>query len=252
VSDSVGHHALKDTTTLHDESWLGDEQEEKDCYITELLYIHSKVMIVDDRRVIMGSANFNDRSQKGDGDSEIALVVEDRDMIDSQMDGKPYKATRFAATLRRSLFKEHLGILAPQPCEPETKDTITSWMTPVPTPHKDITTSEDDALVADPLSDEFQELWNSTAHRNTQIFAELFKCVPSNNVRNWKEYENYVPKVKPGHIANADLTIQQIKDKLSKVQGHVVEGAVDFLIEETEMTKGLKWSRYDPTLPIYI
>jgi phospholipase D1/2 len=89
VSDSVGHHALKDTTTLHDERWLGDEEEEKDCYITELLYIHSKVMIVDDRRVIMGSANFNDRSQKGDGDSEIALVVEDRDMIDSKMDGKP-------------------------------------------------------------------------------------------------------------------------------------------------------------------
>lgn len=89
VSDSVGHHAMKDTTTLHDERWLGDEQEERDCYITELLYIHSKVMIVDDRRVIMGSANFNDRSQKGDGDSEIALVVEDKDMIDSKMDGKP-------------------------------------------------------------------------------------------------------------------------------------------------------------------
>lgn len=89
VSDSVGHHALKDSTTLHEERWLGDEDEEKDCYITELLYIHSKLMIVDDRRVIMGSANFNDRSQKGDGDSEIALVVEDRDMIDSKMDGQP-------------------------------------------------------------------------------------------------------------------------------------------------------------------
>jgi phospholipase D1/2 len=80
---------MKDTTSLHDERWLGSEEEEKDCYITELLYIHSKVMIVDDRRVIMGSANLNDRSQKGDGDSEIALVTEDKDMIDSSMDGKP-------------------------------------------------------------------------------------------------------------------------------------------------------------------
>jgi phospholipase D1/2 len=152
----------------------------------------------------------------------------------------------------RKASQEHLGILAPQHCEPETKDKITSWMTPVPNPHKDITTSEDDAVVADPLSDEFQERWNNAAHRNTQIFAELFKCVPSNNVRNWKQYENYVPKVKAGHLANADLTLQQIKDKLSKIEGHVVEGAVDFLIEETEMTTGLKWSAYDPTLPIYI
>ena len=61
-------------------------------YITELLYIHSKMMIVDDKRVIMGSANINDRSQKGDGDSEIALVVEDNDLIHSTMNGKPVSA----------------------------------------------------------------------------------------------------------------------------------------------------------------
>ena len=53
----------------------------------------------------MGSANINDRSQKGDGDSEIALVVEDNDLIHSTMDGRPYMAARFAATLRRRLFK---------------------------------------------------------------------------------------------------------------------------------------------------
>jgi phospholipase D1/2 len=36
----------------------------------------------------MGSANINDRSQKGDGDSEIALVVEDLDQIESRMNGQ--------------------------------------------------------------------------------------------------------------------------------------------------------------------
>ena len=41
----------------------------------QLLYIHSKIMIVDDRRVIVGSANLNDRSQNGDHDSEIAIVI---------------------------------------------------------------------------------------------------------------------------------------------------------------------------------
>jgi phospholipase D1/2 len=32
-------------------------------------------MIVDDRRAICGSANLNDRSQKGDHDSEIAILI---------------------------------------------------------------------------------------------------------------------------------------------------------------------------------
>lgn len=31
------------------------------------------------------------RSQKGNGDSEIALVVEDTDMIDSRMNGEPVR-----------------------------------------------------------------------------------------------------------------------------------------------------------------
>lgn len=53
----------------------------------------------------MGSANINDRSQKGDGDSEIALVVEDTDMIETRMDGKTYMAARFAASLRRKLYR---------------------------------------------------------------------------------------------------------------------------------------------------
>lgn len=81
VSDNVVQHMLADRTSLLEEKWLGTEEEEKNAYVSELLYIHSKVMIVDDRRVIvsvyttsmrrwliiapqMGSANINDRSQK--------------------------------------------------------------------------------------------------------------------------------------------------------------------------------------------
>lgn len=36
----------------------------------------------------MGSCNLNDRSQCGDRDSEIALYVEDKATVPSQMDGK--------------------------------------------------------------------------------------------------------------------------------------------------------------------
>lgn len=39
--------------------------------VSELIYIHCKLMIVDDNAVIIGSANINDRSQTGNRDSEV-------------------------------------------------------------------------------------------------------------------------------------------------------------------------------------
>lgn len=44
--------------------------------ITELIYVHSKLMIVDDKIVICGSANINDRSLIGKRDSEVAVILE--------------------------------------------------------------------------------------------------------------------------------------------------------------------------------
>ncbi|QRW00574.1 hypothetical protein RhiJN_28592 [Ceratobasidium sp. AG-Ba] len=81
-----------------------------DVLTTEQVYIHSKIMIVDDRVVIIGSANINDRSQRGDRDSELASVIRDTDMIDSVMAGKPFKVGRFAHTLRVRLMREHVGV----------------------------------------------------------------------------------------------------------------------------------------------
>ena len=46
---------------------------------TESIYVHSKLCIADDKRVIIGSANLNDRSQKGDGDSEVCVLYTDEE-----------------------------------------------------------------------------------------------------------------------------------------------------------------------------
>lgn len=48
-------------------------------------------MIVDDRTVIVGSANINDRSMRGTRDSELCIVVRDKEELDSTMAGLPYK-----------------------------------------------------------------------------------------------------------------------------------------------------------------
>lgn len=78
--------------------------------VTEQLYIHAKVIVVDDRVALIGSANINERSMLGNRDSECAAVVRDTDMIKSTMGGKEYLVGRFAHTLRMRLMREHLGL----------------------------------------------------------------------------------------------------------------------------------------------
>jgi phospholipase D1/2 len=82
----------------------------KKMLVTEQLYIHAKVIIVDDRIALIGSANINERSMLGVRDSECAAVVRDTDMVWSIMDGEPYLVGRFAHTLRMRLMREHLGL----------------------------------------------------------------------------------------------------------------------------------------------
>jgi len=241
---------LQDSTSLLDEQWNGTEEEEHDSYITELLYIHSKLMIVDDKRVIMGSANINDRSQKGDGDSEIALVVEDTELVKSTMDGKPYMASRFASSLRRKLFREHLGLIVPQDVK-NANEQVTSFMMPAPILNEDESEMEEDRIVADPLSDSLQDLWNKTAKHNRGIFTELFRTVPTDLVSSWDHYKEYVPKVKVGHLL-PNIPIDRVRERLNEVRGHLVDAPLRFLIDEKELVDNNDWRGLNPTLPIYI
>lgn len=99
--------------------------------VTEQIYVHSKLLIVDDKVALIGSANINDRSFMGDRDSEIAVVIEDASV-------NPY-----AAQLRRKLWCEHLGLRYP----------------------------DQQDLVADPMSSQvWNDLWLATAKSNTEIF----------------------------------------------------------------------------------
>jgi len=250
ISDNVVQHVMEDRTNLNEEEWLGTPEEEKAAYVSDLLYIHSKVMIVDDRRVVMGSANINDRSMKGNGDSEIALVIEDEDMIEATMDGKPYMAARFAATFRRKLYREHLGLMPPQYCSGKDEQ-VTSFMRPAPHPNDDETDEGEDKIVADPLADLTMSLWNETARRNRAIFAEIFRTVPTNSVKNWDQYAQYVPKVMPGHVV-PEVSLEHVKDRLSRVRGALVECPIDFLIDQKDFVEGIDWIGLNPTLPIYI
>ena len=121
--------------------------------MTELVYVHSKLMIVDDDTVICGSANINDRSMLGSRDSEIAVMVEDTQKFTVKFAGQDHEAGRFASSLRRTLFREHLGIA-------------------------ELDMSVD---MRDPVCDEFyKKMWFERATINTSIYYKV-------SVRLWME-----------------------------------------------------------------
>jgi phospholipase D1/2 len=73
--------------------------------VQEIIYVHSKLMIVDDKYVICGSANINDRSMLGDRDSELAAVVHDEEFIDSHLNSQTIKVGKYAFALRQKIFR---------------------------------------------------------------------------------------------------------------------------------------------------
>ena len=218
-----------------------------------------QVLIADDRVVICGSANFNDRSQLGEHDSEIALVIQDPSPVASYMNGRPWQASKFAVTLRRQLFRKHLGLLHAQDMERPDRN-----FEPVGVPNNYDFGSAEDRMVTDPLSDTFLNLWNSRAKQNTDVFAEVFHPVPHDSVRKWKDYDEYYErffheadkeadgkegKKKPakyqwGHVVKENFSpgkkgMDEVKELLSRVRGTLVEMPLLFLIEEDIAKQGL-------------
>jgi phospholipase D1/2 len=92
--------------------------------VTEQIYIHSKLMIVDDAVAIIGSANTNDRSLTGNGDTEIAAVIVDTEGVELRDLGSPTRQVqtrKFARELRQQLWKKHFGFMVDSVSEEDTK-----------------------------------------------------------------------------------------------------------------------------------
>ncbi|MBA4109829.1 MAG: hypothetical protein C0487_09590 [Leptothrix sp. (in: Bacteria)] len=77
---------------------------------TEQVYVHSKLLIADDSIVIMGSANINDRSLKGQRDSELAVYIQDKTIVKAPLNGKDTEVMKFGHELRKALWRKHLAL----------------------------------------------------------------------------------------------------------------------------------------------
>uniref|UniRef100_A0A8C1TCP8 Phospholipase n=1 Tax=Cyprinus carpio TaxID=7962 RepID=A0A8C1TCP8_CYPCA len=170
--------------------------------VTELIYVHSKLLIADDNTVIIGSANINDRSMLGKRDSEVAVIFEDSETTPSVMDGQEYQAGKFALQLRLECFKTILGAF-----------------------------NDPTIDVSDPISNGFyKDVWMSISGRNATIYEKVFRCLPSGLVRNKQELMSF--QSKPGLDKENPVKAQEL---LKKIRGSLVQFPLEFLCEENLM-----------------
>lgn len=252
--DSVAACYMADGPRLSEIPWHGDPEKEMDAFVSEELYVHSKLLIADDRLAIVGSANINDRSQLGSHDSEIAVVIEDPTPVDSSMNGEAYRASTFAASLRRYIFRKHIGLIPHQ----RVNAPDGNWMSIENRGNDYDWGSEADRLVADPLSREFRTLWDETARVNTEVFERAFHCVPTDKVRTWEEYDEFFSKhfydplaeeksdnneregkVPYGHVVRSEFPggAAELKEWLGRVRGTLVEMPLGFLGDVEDIAK---------------
>ncbi|KAK6002350.1 hypothetical protein QM012_001988 [Aureobasidium pullulans] len=246
--DSVAKNAMLGEKKVSEEKWdENDLEQEKANWVQEELYVHGKVCIVDDRIVICGSSNINDRSQLGYHDSELTIIMEDTQTLPSVMDGHEYQAGHHAATLRRMLWREHLGLLPAQPLDANEDPNA---QPPDVCPNNWHEGDEWDKLVSDPLCDDVWNLWTQQATTNTEVFRHLFHSDPDDNIRTFEDYQNFLPRndMKQGHLYNKYMPDDEVKRALDKIRGHLVWMPLHFL-ENAEMAeKGLAVNYYTESI----
>jgi len=97
VDEYIGFYSLRNWGVLNNK------------VVSDQVYVHDKLLIVDDRILIIGSANINDRSMLGARDSEMAIKIEDSFRVDNVFDGKPVAVGFVPHSVRLKLMKQHLG-----------------------------------------------------------------------------------------------------------------------------------------------
>lgn len=179
--------------------------------VTELIYVHCKMMIVDDRQIIIGSANVNDRSLLGDRDSELAVVVEETETVGkfktSHFAGEKVKVGVTAQQLRKELMAEHLGILSQ-----EERGRMT-W---------------NYDLLDDPVGSEFYNgVWRAIAASNSRLYDEVFSVIPSDNILSFEDTLT-TRESTPLYLSSP----VKAAERASLIRGHLVQYPYKFLDNE--------------------
>jgi phosphatidylserine/phosphatidylglycerophosphate/cardiolipin synthase-like enzyme len=131
--------------------------------VTEQIYVHSKLLIADDRVAILGSANINDRSQCGTRDSELAVIVRDSESTDAKLDGKHnQKVGKTINKLRKDLWKKHFGMSQAKQNGPVAHFTVS------------------DEILDQPAAEKTWKAIQTQAASNSKAYEYSFNFIPRN------------------------------------------------------------------------
>ena len=100
------------------------------------------------------------------------------------------------------------------------------------------------AAALDPLTDHcYYTLWRDTATTNSLIYREIFHCVPDDTVHTFEQHRQFTTdtnKIPHAHVADRSLSSQEIEQKLSTVQGHLVDFPLDYLKGENMLGSAVR------------
>lgn len=108
-------------------------------------------MIIDDKRLILGSANINDRSMLGNRDSELGVCIEGENSLNVEGLMVHPKIHAF----RRAIFQEHFGVDIPFPAHEQ------AW-----------------------------GLMKNIVDTNTMVYSKVFKIYPSDEYHSWSSLQS--------------------------------------------------------------
>lgn len=163
--------------------------------------------------------------------------MEDQDFIDSEMNGQPYRAGRHAATLRRQLWREHLGLLPAQDYDAANEPNAR----PPDVCLNEILEGPENDFVTDPLSDAVWNTWTEQASVNTETYRVLFRADPDDHIKTFDDYDSFYPRGahKQGHLFDPYMPIAEVREKLDRIKGHLVWLPLEFLCEAEMAEPGL-------------
>lgn len=105
------------------------------------------------------------------------------------MNDIPFPCGKFASSLRKRLFREHLGLL-------NTKENI----------------NIDDIII----KSFYKDIWCARSKRNTELYEEVFQCIPTDKVVNFamlKQYQDKIPLSLSDNTLPAQKMVEDIKVK---------------------------------------
>ena len=164
---------------------------------TEIIYIHSKLMLIDDNVAIIGSANINDRSMLGWRDCEINCIIKHGNKVLKIINDESIYVSEFIHNLRVALLSEHLGI------------------------------NIDDPILEDPLNDNLFKLIRTNATINTESYEKIFPHIyPANHL---KSISDIIEKKRSKKNKEILLLYNEYHQN---IKGNIVLFPLDFLKNE--------------------